>query len=110
MGGAPAGFVLTRPLDDGAEAIGEFFVVRAVRRQGVGRWAAQEVLTRRSGRWGVAFQEENPGAARFWREVVASVAAGGWAEESRPVPGRPELPPDVWLFFETGLGASAERR
>ncbi|WP_420159784.1 GNAT family N-acetyltransferase [Nocardiopsis sp. CNT-189] len=110
VGGAPAGFALTRPLDDGTESIGEFFVVRAVRRLGVGRRAAEDVLSRRPGRWGVAFQEENPGAARFWREVAASVAVDGWDEETRPVAGRPELPPDVWIFFETGRRGASGRR
>ncbi|MET0161600.1 MAG: GNAT family N-acetyltransferase, partial [Microbacteriaceae bacterium] len=54
------------------------------------------------GRWQIPFQEENVTAARFWRGVAAEVAAGGVDEERRPVPGKPHIPPDVWLSLTVG--------
>ncbi|MEU9206935.1 hypothetical protein AB0D27_03000 [Streptomyces sp. NPDC048415] len=43
--------------------------------------------------------DSNPGAVCFWRSVAAEIASGAWVEERRPVPGRPDLPPDVWISF-----------
>lgn len=40
-----------------------------------------------------------PPAVAFWRRVAAAVAGEAWAEERRAVPGRPDLPPDVWISF-----------
>ncbi|RCV48774.1 GNAT family N-acetyltransferase [Marinitenerispora sediminis] len=100
-GSAPVGFALTRPLPDGATSIGAFFVVRALRRQGAGLAAALELLRRQAGAWAIAFQEENAGAARFWRRVATAAVGSAWREERRPVPGRPELPPDTWLLLAT---------
>ena len=93
----PAGFAMVRRLDDSTRVLGEFFVVRAARRRGLGRTAALELLRTHPGSWEIAFQEENPGAARFWREVAAE--AGPHREERRPVPDKPELPPDTWLLL-----------
>lgn len=91
-----AGFVLLGGEDP--RKIAEFFVVRSYRRQGVGQETALEVLRRHPGRWEIAFQEQNPKAARFWRRIAAEVAGeGGYREERRPVPGKPHIPPDVWL-------------
>jgi hypothetical protein len=69
----------------------------------VGRTAALRTLTRHGGRWEVAFQEENPGAARFWRRIAEDAVAELGAdtrEERRPVPGRPEVPPDTWIVLD----------
>src|SRR5580692_10914313 len=62
----PIGFVLVVGLNNEGRSIGEFFIVRSLRRQGLGRQTAHDVLRRFPGRWQIAFQEENPGAARFW--------------------------------------------
>lgn len=102
----PAGFAMVRRLDDGTRVLGEFFVVRAARRRGIGRAAALELLRAHPGSWQIAFQEENPDAARFWREVAA--AAGPHHEERRPVPGKPELPPDTWLLLTVGPGTTGQ--
>jgi predicted acetyltransferase len=64
---APAGFGLIRGLTEEQKVMGEFFVVRAVRRQRVGHEAAMSLLRLHPGRWAIPFQEENQGAARFWR-------------------------------------------
>ncbi|MDA2807903.1 GNAT family N-acetyltransferase [Nocardiopsis suaedae] len=99
--GAVAGFALTRPLSDGSTSIGSFFVLRGLRRGGVGIRAALALLRLRPGRWSIAFQEDNPGAARFWRRVADAAAGDHWREERREVPGRPELPPDTWILLAT---------
>ena len=92
-----AGFAMVRP-HEGRHLMAEFFVVRAVRRRGVGRAAAHAVLARTPGAWSIPFQEENTGAARFWRALAAEIA-DDVSEERRPVPGKPHIPPDVWLFL-----------
>lgn len=93
-----AGFTLTRGLADGATSIFAFFVVRALRRRGVGHRAALELLRLRPGPWGIAFQEENPGAARFWRRVATACVGSAWREERRPGAGGT---PDVWIRLDT---------
>jgi predicted acetyltransferase len=114
LDGDPVGFTMVRRLGPGAgteartdaaggHVLGEFFVVRAVRRLGVGRTAALGTLARHGGRWEVAFQEENEGAARFWRRIAADATtelAARTSEERRPVPGKPEVPPDTWLVID----------
>jgi predicted acetyltransferase len=93
----PVGFVLVVGLDRQVRSIGEFFIVRGLRRQGIGRQGALEVLHRFPGRWDVAFQEENPAAARFWRRVADQAAPGRWRQERRQDPTRSFIPPDVWI-------------
>ena len=99
--GKLAGFVLLRGLVHEPRTIGEFFVLRWVRRHRVGHDAAVTALREHPGAWEIAFQEENPGAARFWRRVATDVAGTAWHEERRPVHGKPEIPPDVWLLLQT---------
>lgn len=106
-GGDLAGFTTTRPLPDGATSIVGFFVVRAVRRRSVGRRAALALLRQRPGRWAIAFQKANAGAARFWRRVATEAVGTDWREERRPVPGKPQLPPDHWVLLDTSEVADA---
>ncbi|MGY4981079.1 GNAT family N-acetyltransferase [Streptomyces sp. 900105755] len=100
-GGHPVGFAFVRALDAPVRVLNSFFVVRGARRTGIGRAAVREVLARHPGRWEIAFQYGNPGAVAFWRRVAIDAAGGAWTEETRPVPGMPELPPDVWISFGT---------
>ncbi|MER7187100.1 GNAT family N-acetyltransferase [Streptomyces hyaluromycini] len=100
-GERPLGFAFVRALDAPVRVLNSFFVVRGARRTGIGLGAVREVLTRHPGRWEIAFQYENPGAVAFWRRVAAEAAGDAWTEQPRPVPGRPELPPDVWISFDT---------
>jgi predicted acetyltransferase len=93
----PVGFALVHGVLEGPRRMGHFFVVRGVRRTGVGRDLALDVVGRHQRPWQIAFQEENPGAARFWRGIADTAFGDDWAEELRPVPGKPELPPDVWI-------------
>jgi predicted acetyltransferase/SAM-dependent methyltransferase len=96
--GGLVGFVLVRPHETGGRSIGEFFVVRAARRTGVGRAAALALLRGRPGRWGIAFQEENAQAARLWRRVAAEAAVGDVLEEVRLA--RDGVHADTWLWLE----------
>ncbi|PWI18139.1 GNAT family N-acetyltransferase [Streptomyces sp. Act143] len=98
-GESPVGFAFVRALIQPTRVLNSFFVVRGARRSGVGMRAVQEVVARHPGAWTVAFQDANPGAVRFWRRVGETIAPGAWEEERRPVPGKPDLPPDVWISF-----------
>lgn len=96
-----AGLALIRGLSGEPRVVGDFFVVRAARRKHVGHAAALQLLGLHPGRWEIAFQEENTGAARFWRRVGADAAGAACREERRPVPGKPWIPPDTWLLLST---------
>lgn len=100
VGARPAGLALVRGLGGSTRVLNTFFVVRGARRAGVGLCAVRQVVARHPGRWEVAFQDANAGAVRFWRRVATEIAGDGWAEERRPVPRRPDLPPDVWISFD----------
>ncbi|WP_330304874.1 MULTISPECIES: GNAT family N-acetyltransferase [unclassified Streptomyces] len=95
----PVGFAFVRGLSGPVRVLGSFFVVRGARRAGIGLRAVRDVVGRHPGTWEVAFQDNNPAAVRFWRHVAAEIAGDGWTEERRPVPGRPDLAPDVWISF-----------
>ena len=84
-GGRLAGFALVRR---GSEVSGdpevwdvaEFFVVRGLRRLGVGASAAREIWKRLPGRWEVRVIERNVKAAAFWRRAVCEFLG----EETEP--------------------------
>jgi predicted acetyltransferase len=99
-GNAPAGFAFVQGLSGETRMIGDFFVVRAVRRRRVGYDVARELLHRFPGRWEIGFQAENPGAPEFWRRVVSDAVGTDWREELRPVPGKPHIPDDHFVVFE----------
>ncbi|WP_141711771.1 GNAT family N-acetyltransferase [Jiangella alba] len=80
--GQLAGFCLVRPFDDGASFIHAFFVVRALRRHGVGLAAATELLRSGGGRWVIAFVEQNAPAN------PPRAAAGRARPRRRPAPRR----------------------
>jgi len=95
----PVGLALVRGLTSLSRVLSGFFVVRGLRRRGIGRSAVRELFNQHPGRWHVAFQDDNVAAVRFWRRVATDVAGDAWTEERRPVPGKPHLPPDVWISF-----------
>ncbi|MDO0929136.1 GNAT family N-acetyltransferase [Streptomyces sp. TG1A-8] len=99
LGERPAGLAFVRGLDGPARVLNSFFVARGARRRGIGLRCAREVLVRHPGPWEIAFQHDNPAAVRFWPRVARELAGDAWTREQRPVPGRPELPPDVWISF-----------
>jgi predicted acetyltransferase len=97
--GALCGFVMTAAADDGGQTISDFFIVRALRRTGVGRKAARQVITMFPGRWSIGFQSYNPGVQRFWSQVASDAAGDTWdTHDDPPVAGRP---PDTWITFRT---------
>jgi predicted acetyltransferase len=98
-GRTPIGFVVVRGLLSGTRSIREFFIVRGLRRQRAGYNAALHILRQFPGPWRIAFQEGNPGAAKFWRHVVVDLTNNQWSEERIPVPDKPTVPPDTWLSF-----------
>jgi predicted acetyltransferase len=85
--GGPVGFGLVGRVASGPKLMFEFFVVRAMRGQGVGRAAAEALFALHPGIWEIPFQEENPAAARFWRGVAAHAARDGVREERGRSPG-----------------------
>jgi len=98
----PVGLALVAGVAAEPRVLHEFFVVRRVRREGVGGAAIRELFRLHPGTWEIAFQENNTAAARFWRGIAAATADDDWREERRPVPGKPQIPPDVWLVFDAG--------
>ena len=96
-GASPVGFVLVSGLAARSRLMSEFFVVRGARRQGVAGAAVRELLARHPGEWEIPFQDNNVAAARFWRAMAIDVAGDAVREELRPVPNKPEIPPDVWI-------------
>jgi predicted acetyltransferase len=101
VGPSLAGFAAVGGLLGETRDVAEFFVVRSWRRRGIGTRAALGLIARFPGMWRIAFQEENPTAARFWRDVVRTVLGARYDQERRTVPDRPEVAPDVWTSFET---------
>jgi predicted acetyltransferase len=95
----PVGLVLVSGMTGPTRILNTFFVVRGARRTGIGLRAAQEVMFRHPGPWEVAFQDSNTAAVHFWRRVATEMASDTWTEEHRPVPGKPHVPPDVWISF-----------
>jgi predicted acetyltransferase len=91
----PAGFAIVRGLAGPARVLNSFFVVRSMRRTGVGRQAVGAIVAEYPGPWEVAFQVANVAAVYFWRRVATELAGSDWTEERRPVPGQPDVPPDV---------------
>ena len=103
--GRLGGFVMTAPFEGdgdsgpGGTSVSDFFVVRALRRSGVGRAAAREVIAMFPGRWSIGFQSYNRGAQRFWSQVASDVAGDQWTSyDDPPVAGRP---PDSWIVFQS---------
>lgn len=78
--GKLAGFVLIdRHTHSGQRVdfnMGEFFVARPYRREGVGREAALAAIRARSGQWEIAVARRNLPAQPFWRAVAQSCAVG----------------------------------
>jgi predicted acetyltransferase len=74
VGGALAGFTLTRELGDGSREMREFFVLRRHRHRGTGRVAALLTLRRHPGPWTPTYDHANSAAAYFWTPVAAEAA------------------------------------
>ena len=96
--GRLGGFVMTAPDERGereGRSVSDFFVVRALRRTGVGREAARQAIALFPGWWSIGFQSYNPGVQRFWSQVATDVAGDQWTSyDDPPVAGRP---PGYWV-------------
>lgn len=100
--GSLGGFVMTAPADGGGRSVSDFFVVRALRRSGVGREAARQVIAMTPGPWRIAFQGYNPGAQRFWSQVATDAAGDQWAMHDEPPRGQQDpRDMDTWITFHT---------
>jgi predicted acetyltransferase len=51
--------------------LSEFFVVRGLRRRGIGAMAASAVFRRFAGDWEVRALDRNPGAFEFWTRAIS---------------------------------------
>jgi len=90
---------MTAPNNTGRISISDFFIVRALRRSGVGSEAAARVIAMFPGRWSIGYQSYNPGAQRFWSRVASDAVGDRWeTHDDPPVEGRP---PDSWITFQT---------
>jgi predicted acetyltransferase len=75
--------------DPAVSDLAEFFIVRGVRRTGVGRAAAHELFTSVPGVWEVRVIESNHPAQRFWQTVIEQYTRGTfeldiWSPDDRP--------------------------
>jgi hypothetical protein len=95
---APVGFAVVDGLREPRRSVDAFWVAPVLRGTRAGRVLALDVLARHPGPWTIAYQRDNALAGRFWRRVAdLAFGADGWTEEIRPVPGRPDVPPDHWI-------------
>lgn len=81
----PVGFALIN--DEGHStlpteySVGEFFIVRKYRGQGLGLIAAQRLFQQHPGAWEVAVARKNTKALRFWQGAIRKCAAEGSVSE-----------------------------
>ena len=76
-GGTLAGFALIHQSsgisgDDQVWDVAEFFIVRGLRRRGIGRKAVHELWRRFPGKWEIRVRKENRGAKGFWAGAIAA--------------------------------------
>ncbi|MBW8816556.1 MAG: GNAT family N-acetyltransferase [Caulobacterales bacterium] len=75
-----AGFVMLDHQSHSGQPVdwnmGEFWVARPYRREGVGRVAARQAIAPRPGKWELAVARLNTGAQSFWCGVAAELAQG----------------------------------
>jgi len=85
--GELAGFALVDryPRPDHDYWMGEFFVLRKFRRQGIGSSAARLIFDRFRGSWMIGQMPNNRPAIAFWRAFIASYAGNQFSETVRYV-------------------------
>lgn len=99
-GEAPVGFAIVAGLTEPRRHILAFWTSPVLQRSGLGTRLALDAIGRHDGPWSIAFQCDNVGAGAFWRRVATAAfgtEGAAWVEEARPVPGKPDLPPDHWI-------------
>jgi ribosomal-protein-alanine N-acetyltransferase len=78
----PAGFALVKRICDAPPTfdMGEFFIARSHRGQGIGRRVAQTLFDRLPGRWEIREMPANQPAQAFWRRTIAAYTGGAFTE------------------------------
>ena len=62
-------------------SMSEFFVLRGLRRSGVGLLAAKDIIMRYPGCWRIHELGSNLPAQRFWRRVAKEITGGNYVED-----------------------------
>lgn len=75
-----AGFVLVRFNEDGYYEISEFFVLNKYRKQGAGKYMAQQMFEKFHGKWEIRTLLKNKNAQNFWRRVVKEYSSDNYNE------------------------------
>jgi predicted acetyltransferase len=79
VGGALAGFALLDTASHCGRSVdynmGEYFIARMFRRDGIGTRAAIDLIDMHAGQWEIAVGARNLPALRFWPRVVAAASA-----------------------------------
>lgn len=91
--GQLAGFALVRTVEFGQDPlyhVTEFFILRAHRRQGIGRAVARDLFDRLTGRWRVSQMANNTAAQTFWRRVIAEYTGDNYEEQWDAEVGGPQ--------------------
>ncbi|MFT3907296.1 MAG: GNAT family N-acetyltransferase [Steroidobacteraceae bacterium] len=104
-GDQPVGFAMVRLCKPGLGqplpnqqardfSMAEFFIDSRWRRRGIGQQAVRLILDRFAGRWEIMEYQRNPGAVKFWRDVVSQYTDGRYQE--RVSNG------EVYQYFQSG--------
>ena len=83
VNGKLAGFVLVNQfavLPGNEWSVGEFFILRRYRRQGIGRQVARYIFEKFRGKWEVREIEANQEARHFWEAVIGEYTGGQYEE------------------------------
>lgn len=81
VNGKLAGFVMVCGYcyvskDEETLFLSEFFVMKKYRRQGIGKYAALQILREHPGKWELTVHPNNPGSHKFWKKVISEAAKG----------------------------------
>jgi predicted acetyltransferase len=77
------GFVLVKRIntvEGNYFSIGEFFILRKYRREGIGKAIAMEIFNLHKGKWEVYQKEANKPAQIFWNKTINEYTGGRFAE------------------------------
>jgi len=77
------GFVLVKRINPGEQnhfSIGEFFILRKYRREGIGKAVAIEVFNLHKGKWQGYQKESNNPAQLFWNKIINEYTKGQFRE------------------------------
>ena len=77
------GFVLVKRINTENQnhfSIGEFFILRKYRREGIGKAVASEIFNLHRGIWEVYQKESNKPAQEFWNKTISAYTKGIFRE------------------------------